>query len=61
MSHASEDNEICARYASRLREVGVDVWFDGDNMQLGLVLTDQIDQQLRKRPAFLNDDSEITR
>ena len=38
LSHAAEDSEWCKRLAERLRDVGVQVWFDrwrlkpGDNV-----------------------------
>ncbi len=53
MSHAHTENEICARYAEALKQRGVDVWLDLNDIQQGCFLSDEIQRQLERRSAFL--------
>ena len=53
VSHAHADNDLCDRYVAALRARGIDVWYDRDNAQSGYLLSEQIEQELSARSAFV--------
>ncbi len=53
ISHAHADNARCASIAAHLRARGVDVWIDLNNAQVAHDLSDEINDQLGRRTAFV--------
>jgi streptogramin lyase len=53
VSHTHADNALCDRYVAELRRYGFDVWYDRTNLQAGHHLSDDIQQELERRQAFI--------
>jgi ABC-type transport system substrate-binding protein len=53
VSHAHIDNALCDPVVDALRGRGVDVWYDGSNLQAGHLLSDGIQTELETRSALL--------
>lgn len=53
ISHAHADNELCDRYVEALKDRGLDIWYDRANMESGRSLSDEIENQLQVRSAFV--------
>lgn len=52
VSHTHADNGYCREFVSELRQAGVDVWFDEEDMSDGMLL-DIVQQELSARPVFM--------
>ncbi len=53
VSHAHVDNDLCDRYVAALRARGIDIWYDRDNAQNGHLLGSAIQDELKRRSAFV--------
>lgn len=53
VSHSHADNALCDQYVAALRAYGLDVWYDRNDAQQGRVLSDELQQQLRRRSALV--------
>ncbi len=53
VSHAHADNDLCDRYVAALRARGIDIWYDRDNAQNGHLLGSAIQDELKRRSAFV--------
>ena len=53
VSHAHVDNDECEKYVKALRDRGFDVWYDRSDLQAGDQLSEEIQQELRQRKAFV--------
>jgi chromosome partitioning protein len=53
VSHAHVDNVLCDRYVKALQDRGLDVWYDRNDLQMGYFVSDEIEEQPRKRTALV--------
>jgi TIR domain len=52
VSHSHADNDFCRRLVQTLRNTGLSVWYDEQNLSAGY-LTSTIERELRQADAFL--------
>lgn len=53
VSHSSKDMAICQQFVEKLREAGIDVWYDKDGIQYGDLLCATIGKEIYARPIFI--------
>lgn len=53
ISHAHADNDQCDAYASGLKALGLDAWYDRTNMQASNLISDVVGKELKVRTALV--------
>jgi peptide/nickel transport system substrate-binding protein len=53
VSHSHQDNELCDAFVEALRARGVDAWYDRSDLQVGHLLSTEIQRELQARSVFI--------
>jgi hypothetical protein len=53
ISYANEDGDAAKVLRTRLRDAGIDVWFDEDRLNGGAVVVDELNRNIRRSALFL--------
>jgi peptide/nickel transport system substrate-binding protein len=53
VSHSHQDNEVCDAFVAALQSRGVDVWYDRHDLQVGHLLSTEIQRELQARTVYI--------